>query len=79
MVPGDYVTLLQVIRHGYTIGKLITNRPTQAGLLKMSHQPLLLVKVDSNQGLYCLHSWNQMVLFLVILLIKTRLCITTII
>ena len=38
MVPGDYIILLQAMRHEFTIGKLVTNQPTQTGLLKMSHQ-----------------------------------------
>ena len=73
MIPGDYVIVSQVMRHGFTIGKLVTNQSAQAGLLKVSHKPLLLVKVDLNQRLYCLYSLNQMLLFLFMLLIKTRL------
>ena len=44
MVPADDVTLLQMMRHGFTISRLITNQPTQAGLLKVSHQPLTVVR-----------------------------------
>ena len=73
MVPTDYAILLQVVRHGCTVSKLVTNQPAQAELLKVSHQPLLLVEVDLNQRLYFLYSLNQMVLFLFMLSIEARL------
>ena len=70
MVPGDYVILLQ---DGFTIDRLVTSQLTQAGLVKVNHQPLLFIEVDLNQKLYFLYSLNQIVAFLYIVLIKTRL------
>ena len=73
IAPGDCVILLQITRRGLTFGKLDTNQSTQAGLLKVNHQPLLLVEVGLNQRPYILYSLNQMILFLFMPLIKIRL------
>ena len=45
IVAGDCLILLQTMRHGFIIGKLVINQSTQAGLLKVSHQSLLFVEV----------------------------------
>ncbi len=73
VVPDDYVILLQVMRHGFTIGRLVTSQQTKAGLAKVNHQRLWFVEANLNQKIYFLYSLNQMVLFLYIVLIKTRL------
>ena len=46
VVPFDYVTLLQVMRHESTRGKLDTSQQMQAGLAKVNHQSLLFVTVN---------------------------------
>ena len=48
IVSGDYAVLLEVMRRALIIGKFLTRQLTQAGWVKMSHQPLLFVKANLN-------------------------------
>ena len=48
IVSGDYAVLLKVMRRALIIGKLVTRQLTQAGRVKMSHQPLLFVEANLN-------------------------------
>ncbi len=73
VVPGYYAILLQVMRYGFTIGRLVTGQQTKAGLAKVNHQRLWFVEANLNQKIYFVYSLNEMVLFLYIVLIKARL------
>ncbi len=79
MEHGDYVILLLVIRHGFTIDRLVGSRAMLLGLVKMNRQGSLFVEIDLNLKHCVVYSSNQVVRFLYIKYIKARLSITTII
>ncbi len=55
VVPSDYAILLQVMRHGFTIGRLVTSQQTKAGLAKVNHQRLWFVGANLNpKNLFCM-------------------------
>ena len=72
LVLGRYVILLPVMRCGFTIGRLVASQSTPAELVKMNQQQLLFVQVNLNENIYFVYSLTQMILFLSMLLMKTR-------